>query len=194
MRGHGRLPRDRVARYEVLRKRMAKDGETMAAMRRGMMKQRGQGMAPVTVVCGPPGSGKTTWVRDHAERGDLILDLDTLAQAVTGLDLYDKPDELLPYVWDARDAMLTRLAAYGDVPAWIIMMGARAAERSEMRDRFDAEIVVLETPGAECIRRLTNDPARAGDLEEWGELVVRWWSEYEPDERDTVVRELSDGA
>lgn len=33
------------------------------------------------VICGPPCSGKSTYVREHAEDGDLLVDYDVIAQA-----------------------------------------------------------------------------------------------------------------
>lgn len=35
------------------------------------------------VVQGPPAGGKTTWVRTHARPGDVVVDLDALAAALT---------------------------------------------------------------------------------------------------------------
>ena len=42
---------------------------------------------PVTVVCGPPGSGKSTHVDGHKQPGDLVVDIDALYVALTGLEL-----------------------------------------------------------------------------------------------------------
>lgn len=36
----------------------------------------------VRVVTGPPCSGKSTYVDEHANRGDLVIDLDRIAYAV----------------------------------------------------------------------------------------------------------------
>lgn len=39
------------------------------------------------VVTGPPASGKSTWVREHAQPGDVVIDYDRLAVALTtGVD------------------------------------------------------------------------------------------------------------
>jgi AAA domain-containing protein/HNH endonuclease len=36
-----------------------------------------------TLVIGPPGAGKTTWALEHARPGDIVVDLDRLAGALT---------------------------------------------------------------------------------------------------------------
>ena len=36
----------------------------------------------ITYVCGPPGSGKTTYARQHAGERDLVWDLDEVAAAI----------------------------------------------------------------------------------------------------------------
>lgn len=38
----------------------------------------------VHIICGPPGSGKTTFVQKHMQPGDLILDMDAIVAALTG--------------------------------------------------------------------------------------------------------------
>lgn len=35
------------------------------------------------VITGPPCVGKSTWVRDHAQPGDIVIDLDRIALAIT---------------------------------------------------------------------------------------------------------------
>ena len=38
----------------------------------------------VHIICGPPGSGKTTFVQKHMQPGDLIIDMDAIVAALTG--------------------------------------------------------------------------------------------------------------
>ena len=39
---------------------------------------------PVTLVCGPPAAGKTTYVPEHAKPGDVIIELDACIEAAGG--------------------------------------------------------------------------------------------------------------
>ncbi len=36
------------------------------------------------IINGPPAAGKTTFVREHAQHGDIIIDLDHIANALAG--------------------------------------------------------------------------------------------------------------
>ncbi len=137
-----------------------------------------------TLVAGPPGSGKTTYVRDRAEYGDVIIDVDALYVALSGQPRYKKPTALLPFVLEARDAVEERLLARSDArQAWII----KGAPKREQRDHYanrGATVVVLAVPAEECLRRIADDPEREESEESWSPLVHQWWDDYEPDESE----------
>ena len=115
---------------------------------------------PVTVVCGPPGAGKTTYVTEHAEPGDLIIDFDPLYVALSGQPKYSKPQDILPFVVEARDAVIERLRTRSNVShAWLIAMAPRKEERRAY-EQDGAEIVVMATPAEECLRRIELAPGR----------------------------------
>lgn len=54
----------------------------------------------LTIVTGPPCAGKTTYVSEHAQPGDIIIDFDALAQAL------GSP----PHHYSAAQAAITRYA------------------------------------------------------------------------------------
>lgn len=143
-------------------------------------KLPGKCKVAVTVVCGPPGSGKTSYVRERARWGDMIVDMDALYAAISGLPWYEKPDVLLPFVAEARDALIARLNRPSEIRhAWILMSGARRADRDALRQRLNAEVVVLEIGASECMRRISLDERRRDKTQRWHELIERWWREYE---------------
>ena len=141
---------------------------------------------PVTVVCGPPGSGKTSYVEERRKWGDLTVDLDAIYQAITGLPMYETPLALLPFVTAARDALVDRLSrpAPEVKRAWVIQGGARQEDRERYQTR-GASVVVLAVPEDECLRRISKDVRRSGGpdagvgkVARWQPLVERWWREY----------------
>jgi len=141
----------------------------------------------IQVIAGAPGSGKTTYVAQHAQAGDLIVDVDALYHAMSGLAWYDKPQSLLKYVLAARDGVLDKLARSPAINAWIVAEAPTLAERNRLRDRFDAQVTVMETPAFDCLLRISADERRKEQLQEWIPRVQSWWQRYEKDERDTVI-------
>jgi hypothetical protein len=136
-------------------------------------------LCPVTLVCGPPGSGKTTFVLERKQWGDLIVDLDALYQALSGLPAYEKPDVLLPFVFAARDAVVARLgSAHGVRHAWVITSGADGADRRDLAASLNADVVLLEVAPSECLRRIAQDDRRATKWELWEPIVMHWWDRF----------------
>lgn len=45
----------------------------------------------LTIVTGAPGSGKTTWVENQRQPGDLVFDMDAVAAALFGMPKYPRP-------------------------------------------------------------------------------------------------------
>lgn len=138
---------------------------------------------PATVVCGPPGAGKSSYVAAHRQYGDLVLDLDTILQALSGEPIYDAPAELLPFAWHARDAVLERLRRSHRLRhAWIIMGGAKRADRQSVIWNLNARLVMLDLSAAECLARIRADQRRPAVARARHEAAVAaWWDEYERD-------------
>lgn len=130
------------------------------------------------VVIGPPGSGKSTYVRERMKYGELVVDVDELFRALTLRPLWDHPPMAINAVLTVRDYVIENYE-----PAWVISTNAGRDYREGMREKYGAEVVVMETPAEVCLARIEAD-GREG---EWGERVTRWWAEYEADERDLVI-------
>lgn len=137
----------------------------------------------ITLVCGPAGSGKTTYVRKNMRPGDLVIDLDYLYSALSLQPTHDHPKSLAPYVKVAYDAVMVRLEIEqrkGSNPnAWIIAGLPEGFRRKELARRMNADVVLLDVQYDECIRRISQDEARqAQSVEYWHQIVARWWSVY----------------
>lgn len=135
-----------------------------------------------TVVCGPPGSGKTTFVRNKMLPGDLVVDLDAIYEAISFCPTYDKPSMLLPYAMGVKEHLIGRLASDTTRPrSWVITMGASRAEREYLQRRLQAKVIVLPVGELECLRRISQDARRSGPLSYWEPIVRQWWAEYRAD-------------
>jgi hypothetical protein len=143
-------------------------------------------IVPVTIVSGSPGSGKTTWVMAHKRDGDLIVDFDALYMALSGLPWYDRPSVLMPFVAEARDAVIGRLSRHSQVRhAWIITSESSKAKLKQMaqqlrpNDPTDATVVVMDVGMNECLKRIANDERRKDKYSEWEPVVRDWYRKFE---------------
>ncbi|MGK5529350.1 AAA family ATPase [Streptomyces sp. URMC 129] len=135
--------------------------------------------AVVTLVCGPPCSGKTTYVAERAEPGDLVVDWDALAVALGSPGPHAHPPALRPFIAEARDAVVARLERRHDIErAWIIATAPRAADRERLAP--GASVVILAVEEEECARRARRARRPAGTLE----AIEAWWRTYRADQYD----------
>ena len=133
----------------------------------------------VYLVYGAPCSGKTTWVNDVAESGDLILDIDRLWNAVRAekCGQYDKPNEIKSNVFALRDCLLDTIRVRRGKwrNAYIIGGYPLQGERERLADSVGAnKIIFIDTPKDICLERakLKND--------EWVDFVNNWFTKYTP--------------
>lgn len=114
----------------------------------------------VYLVCGAPASGKTTYVKQHKEQGDFVLDLDVLRQALGAPAKVS--DCFLPQVMAIRDLLYQHIVfnKIGAKTIWVIAGLPERQRRMAVARHLKAELVFLPTPKEECIERAMNDPER----------------------------------
>jgi predicted kinase len=117
----------------------------------------------VYVVWGAPCSGKTQYVAQVATRYDVVVDLDRIHRSITVCDLYDKPDATKRLAFDVRDLLLERirLRAGQWENAYIIGGYPERYDRDRLAEEYIAELIHIDTPQDECIRRAYKDERRA---------------------------------
>lgn len=136
----------------------------------------------VYLVYGPPMAGKKSHVRQQMRRGDLIVNMDSLYAAVSGLPEYDKPDALFPNVIGIQNLLLdnikTRMGKWGN--AWIIGGYADRFKRNRLADDTGAELVYIEADLDTCLSRLESDEALRFRKDEWRKYIDKWYEQYQP--------------
>jgi len=134
----------------------------------------------VYIVYGSPMSGKKTFVKQQMKRGDIVVDMDRLYEAVSMLPCFDKPDGLLSNVLGIHNLLIdnikTRYGKWNN--AWVIGGYADKYKREKMANDLGAELVFIDTPKEECLYRLEMDEDRQYRQDEWRGYVNRWFDIY----------------
>ena len=125
------------------------------------------------IVAGAPCSGKSTYVRQKMNRGELVYDYDILHSALSLQESHQHLDEILPYVLAARDAIFAELEANKSQAAWIITSTRKNAELETMRERFGAEVLLLEISRDEAHRRCDADQRP----DAWHSYIDNWFDQ-----------------
>jgi hypothetical protein len=145
---------------------------------------------PLTIICGPPASGKSSYAKRHAGPNDIVIDLDQIASEISGEPIHGwNRDAWLNAAMYRRNDILGGLSHQPQhKAAWFIVSEPKAKHREWWADTLKpSSIVVLETSEAECIARAQ----RKGRLDKRTEDgIVRWWFDYERRRGEAVVRHL----
>jgi hypothetical protein len=138
----------------------------------------GRSVIPVTLVCGPPASGKSTYVDMHKGTADLVIDLDVIASGMARTTLHAWGAKWLgPAVRKRNDliASLSKPDAFRHGKAWLVVAEPEAERRQWWVDRLGcSRVVVLESPANQCEARIVSDQDRA--MQAGG--ATQWWASY----------------
>lgn len=127
------------------------------------------------IVHGAPLSGKTTYVNKHKGNNDLIYDFDTLMAALTGLPIHQHNENLVYYVLDIQDMIISRLKSENNIDnVWIIT--------TNISDRFKRSLIGLNAEYIEmkidihtAKQRLYDNPG-GRNIEVWERVIDKYFT------------------
>ncbi|MEN2765669.1 hypothetical protein [Ornithinibacillus xuwenensis] len=139
-----------------------------------------QGTKEVYLVYGPPMSGKSTFVHQNMERGDIVVDMDALYEAVSMMPTYDKPDNLFSNVIGIHNQLIDNIRTrYGKWHnAWIVGGYADKYKRDRLADDVGAELIFCNVSKEDCLIRLEQDEERKYRKDEWTKYINKWFESY----------------
>lgn len=138
-------------------------------------------VVPLVIVCGPPASGKTTYIQRHRAPADLVIDLDVIKGKLTGLGPYGGGTQYLAAALKERNKLLLELS---ETPArwpraWFIVGEPAAHWRAWWQQQLRPQrVVVIEAPEDVCLARIAASPERAKARVQLSEAVSKWWNAY----------------
>lgn len=139
----------------------------------------GYSQRQVFIVYGSPLSGKSSYVAEAMSEGDLIIDLDSIWQAVSGCDRYVKPNRLKSVVFSVRDNLIESVKFRRGkwLNAYVIGGYPFKAERERLASMLGAREIYIDTSKEECIQRLS-EAEDGRDKTEWLKYIEDWWLEF----------------
>ena len=137
------------------------------------------GNRQVFIVYGSPLAGKSSWVADNMTEGDLIIDMDSIWECVSGCDRYVKPNRLKSVVFAVRDNLLESVKYRRGkwLNAYIIGGYPYQAERDRLIDQLGAREVFIDTDRDTCLNRLLACEDNR-NKDEWTKYIEDWWLQY----------------
>lgn len=143
----------------------------------------------VVLVCGPPGGGKSYYVKQHRNPGDILIDIDELFVSFIGGMSHDNPNDVLPFVLAAfYSAVETIRKASTQRRVWVVRCFPRRQDRADFAAKYNANVILCIADESTCRDRIRN---RGGKIP-WGDLVRAWFAEYEPYDNDVVIGDVTD--
>lgn len=135
----------------------------------------------VYLVWGSPLSGKRTYVDSVRENGDLIVDMDSIWECVSGCARYVKPDRLKGNAFGIRDLLIDqvskRVGKWNN--AYVIGGYPLSGERERLIKKLGAREIYMDVSKEECLARLEkiND---GRSVSEWKKYIDDWWTKFNP--------------
>lgn len=123
----------------------------------------------IRVLVGPPCAGKSSYIAEHAEPGDTIVDFDSLAKAFGSVAHHDTPLSMRRVVQAARHAAISQILMGRVENAWIIDTDPTRMMQAQYQ-RAGAEIVLLDPGLAVCLERAVTD-----ERPDWTADQIRRW-------------------
>lgn len=129
----------------------------------------------VFIVYGSPLSGKTTYVKEHMQKGDLVIDIDNIWECVSGCNRYEKPRELDDIVIHTYNELIKnvkeRKGAWEN--AYVILSEPSIRFIEKTKNNLNATLIHIDTDKETCLKRLyENSDGR--DIATW----IRYINNY----------------
>lgn len=133
----------------------------------------------VYLVHGSPLSGKTTYVMKHAQKGDLIIDIDNIWECLSGCKRYEKPRELEGVVLHTYNELIKNVKERKGrwKNAYVICSEPLKRQIEKKAKELDATIIHIDTDKENCLKRL-NENSDGRNIDTWKRYIEDYFKYY----------------
>ena len=132
----------------------------------------------IYIICGAPGSGKSTYVNQNATKDDIILDLDNILLEFTNGKIYDSAEIYLEEAIKKRNYYLNNLNNMKANRVWFIVSAPTAEERKHWKEQLNGTIILMDTNINECLNRIRQDKRRSNNVIKYSIAVNKWFKKF----------------
>lgn len=135
----------------------------------------------VRLVAGPPCAGKSRYVEERQQPGDVVWDQDKVLQVIAGQHGHELGTQYVALAMALRNALLDAVQRmqmdhkFDDCTAWVVACAPTEGERRDLMQGIHYEEIVLETELDVCLARLRQQGRPQSALD----AAADWWQRYE---------------
>jgi predicted kinase len=140
---------------------------------RSQAQSQARSRLPVTVIAGPPCSGKSTLARHLAQHGDIVLDFDDICREVGGSHQWAHSSNTKTAAELLMRQRVSQLPTFNG-QAYVIRTAPRPAQRVSLAQHLSATVWVLDPGITVCLQRALSRPRGTS------RVIRRWYALYQP--------------
>ncbi|NBK98637.1 MAG: hypothetical protein EOM50_11550 [Erysipelotrichia bacterium] len=132
----------------------------------------------IKVICGYPGSGKTSYIKEHINfKRDIVYDYDELANTISLMPRHTENKGIHPYLSDILKNMIKRAKNDKKIDCFWIIRTVPDQMFVNLLNGFDVEYFFINKTVFECLVQIQSDPNRKDSDKNWYSLLMGLQSE-----------------
>lgn len=141
----------------------------------------GYSVRQVFLVYGPPLAGKKTYVRENANEGDLIIDLDNIWECISGCERYVHPNRLKSIAFMIRDDLIQAVKYRRGkwCNAYLVGGYPLKSERERLCKELGAREIYVQASHESCLEKLAGTQDKRHDMQDaWKTFIDDWFERF----------------
>ena len=146
--------------------------------------------ATIVMVCGAPGSGKTTFVELNKAKDDIVFDLDQIIMELTNTPIYQSREpSVLETAFQERNKRLEALQGKEITETiWFVVSAAKTKDRNKWKRLLNPVRTYIIKPDMNtCVDRVLADWRRSEIMGQHTKAISRWFAHFDLQPGETVI-------